>query len=168
MIGRAELEAMLTVESVRGLQILQLSLGVGVVLFCGAIVFFWWSGEPVESAPPGVVPMLTLAQFAVAVASFAVSAPLFRSRLGAVRNAGSPEEGLEALRGAWMLRVAIPEGAALFGAAVAFLAVMNRVVDAHPLYWINLATPAVFVLFVARTFPTRDGLMELLRDRLTG
>ena len=48
MIGRAELEAMLTVEDVRGLQILTLSLGVGVVLFCGVIVFLWWSGEPVS------------------------------------------------------------------------------------------------------------------------
>ena len=57
-------------------------------------------------------------------------------------------------------RLAILEGASLFGLAVCFVGVTNHVIHAEALYWFNAASTGLFLLFAAAVFPTRQNLID--------
>lgn len=149
---------------VRGLQVLQSALVVGPVLFAGFVVVravvMAPAGDPGET--DSFLQILTAANLAWMVIAYVAGGLLFRKQLGAAGSAGDARARTEALRGGWILRLALAEGSALFGAAVCFLATDRA---AAPVYWVNLLPVAAMLVFGTTTFPTRDRLLEILQGR---
>jgi hypothetical protein len=62
-------------------------------------------------------------------------------------------------RAASIGRLAVLEGVSLFGLAVCFVGVTNRVIQAEPAYWFNAASTGLFLIYAASVFPTREYLL---------
>jgi hypothetical protein len=167
-VGTQELRQAVDEATVRALRIMQVAMGVGVLVFSGFVLARGASGGGTTAGPPepvGLVQGLSLANLLVALTVYAAAGPLFRVRIRAARLRSSAQDVAEALRGAWILRLALTEGSALFGAAVCYLAVGNGVLPGVPVYWANLLPVAAFLAFSAATFPTRERLVVALSDR---
>jgi len=164
-VSRHEIREALDQETVRVLQVMQLALTMGVLLFTAFTVARAWlfpARGPGTSLAPAALRTLTTANAAVLLGAFAFGHLIFRSRLSfRSRNVAA---SVAALRAAILLRLALLEGAALFGVVVCFLATGSGP-PADPRVWLNLASPAAFLLFSAVTFPTRERLAALLSDR---
>ncbi len=57
------------------------------------------------------------------------------------------------------------EAPALFGIVVCLVGSLNGQLHAEPIYWLNLASTVVLVLFVALSFPSRERLVDLFRRK---
>jgi hypothetical protein len=71
------------------------------------------------------------------------------------------------LRTAMIVRLAILEGAAFFGLSVCVIGVTGGVMAAEPLYWLNLGSGALLIAFGIATFPTREGLLDILESHFS-
>ena len=147
-------------EDIRALQVLQLALVAGLVMFWGTIGFLAQVVEvaPREGAAQTVV-ALSAAHVFVALSTWTASA--FVPELGLKRRE-LPIMGR--LRAATILRLALFEGAALLGAVVCLLAVQLGVARELPLVWLNGITSVAFLLVIAATFPTRERIERLAAD----
>jgi hypothetical protein len=149
-----------TPEDVRALQVLQLALAVGLVLFWGTILFL---SQTVRVAPKDgalrLVMILSGAHVLVALSSWTAS--VFLSDLG-LRGRELPIMGR--LRAATIVRSALFEGAALMGAVVCMMAVRLGVAPEATWVWLNGTSSLVFLAVVMATFPTRERLERLVSD----
>ena len=64
-----------------------------------------------------------------------------------------------------IIRVAALEGASLFGLIVCLLGSMNGTLRQHPIYWLNLFSFVILILYVLVTFPTRQRLEDIFQRR---
>jgi hypothetical protein len=67
---------------------------------------------------------------------------------------------------AYIVRLALREGAGLIGMTAAYLAALNGVLRAYPAYWVNLAPFGLFLGFLAAHFPSAERLAAEARDVL--
>jgi len=151
---------------VRGLRILQLALMAGALLFAGSVfLMMTLRGDETPGVPQGsLMRMLTAANLAWMVVAHAAGAWLFRRRM----EAAPPDDAsgaVGALREAWIVRLALAEGSALFGSAACMMAVLGGTLPAQPVWWVNLVPVAVFTAFGAVTLPDRDRLLAVLSER---
>lgn len=165
-VSRHEIREALDESTVRGMQIMQLALTVGVVLFTAFTVgrsIFSPQSAVSGTGPPdaGLLRTLSTANVALLVGAVVFGHLLFRARISS--GATDVAAAVAALRAAILLRLALLEGAALFGVAICFLATTSGP-PADPAIWLNLVSPAAFVLFSAATFPTRERLASILAD----
>jgi hypothetical protein len=152
--------------TVRAMQMTQISLTIGVVLFAAftyvrAMYLVSPGAVSGGALDEGVIRLFSSANAALLVAAFLAGHLLFRNRVGA--RAEDAAARVAALRVGALLRLALLEAAALFGVVTCFLATPAGP-PADPIVWLNLISPAAFVLFSAVTFPTRDKLAEILAD----
>jgi hypothetical protein len=83
-----------------------------------------------------------------------------RVREAALERAVTAEDGVAALQRLSILRLALLEGAALFGVAVLFLGALSGRLEGLPLLWWN-AVPFLALLGVALgTFPSRERFLR--------
>lgn len=163
-----EIRQALDEPTVRGIQVLQLGLTVGVVLFA-AVTYAraeLLAHPATDAAPPdeSYLRLLSVANAALLLGAFVAGSFLFRMRT-APKPGDTAAARIEALRAATILRLALFEGAALFGVAVCFLATQAGP-PAYPTVWLNLLSPAAFVAFSVATFPNRERLTAVLTDRV--
>ncbi|GIV59842.1 MAG: hypothetical protein KatS3mg043_0931 [Rhodothermaceae bacterium] len=165
----------LTPEHIRTFQIIMLALAMGVTLF-GVVVLVLYLAQPVGEPPDAsdveLIRMLTLGHALVGVAVYTVSGRVYRLALDRATPAGPAprvpalEEAatvLGRMRAAEIVRLALFEGTALFGLVVCLLGVTNGVMQAYPVYWLNLLSAVAMVGFVARNFPTAERLERVFR-----
>lgn len=170
-----DFRAALQPDVVKSMQIIQSALALGVVLFGSIVAILYFSAGLLEPAEPQesevqLVGLLTVASFALAIIVYSV-APLMEKRvLQQVKNDSSEIsltlQALNAIRSARLVRLAMYESAALLGLVTCFLAVGNRVIFTHPIYWINVVPAAILATYAAATFPNQERLVNTFREKL--
>lgn len=121
---------------------------------------------------------LSMVHLLIGVTVYAVSPKVFRSMCtrkstpgAGAQTSGASEgrlaSGFASLQRALIIRLALMESVALFGLVVCLIALAIGVLAEEPLYWLNLASAAVFVGFLAATFPTVERLQILLRESIS-
>jgi hypothetical protein len=147
---------------VRALAIVQLALAAGLVSFWGVVLFLSQAPANAERvADEGALQMIvtmSVAHAVMAPSMWTAGTFLFERTLARGANIG-------ALRAATILRLALFEGAALFGTVICHLAIMLGVAREHPLVFLNAASTFVMLGLVITTFPTRERCERLLRER---
>jgi hypothetical protein len=181
-----EFEAALTPAELRIFQIIQGALGAGIAVFLGVTIILYVLGSDALAgeATQGIqlVRMLSLVHLAMAVVLFVAAKVvydlLFRSeRLAAasspeLRNAHGEvthdpaQHCVALLRTSTIIRLALYEAIALFGLIVCLLAVVDGVVQAYPVYWLNALSSVAFSGYVVLTFPTAERLKALFLSRI--
>jgi hypothetical protein len=166
----------------RMMQIIHFMLLAGVLMFGMMIVFFWiqrtdTSGSGMQK-DDALLKMLSLVNIVMLAAAF-VAGHLIYSWLSGPRGVvlvgknptyrdfSTEAKCAIALFTGAIFRLAIFEGVALFGLIVCLLGILGGEMAEKPIYWINLVSPAVFVLLVLATFPTRGRMEALFLRRFT-
>lgn len=150
-------------ETARTLRIIAAAMAGGLALFAGVAVWFHLRAAGAVPTPEQVrgVNLLTTLAMAGAVGSILGSEILWRRLL---RAPGGTLD--ERARAAFVARLALREGGAIFGLAVAVLAALSGILRAYPAYWANLAPFGLFVVFVAARWPSEEGLNAQIADAL--
>ncbi|HZU97261.1 MAG TPA: hypothetical protein VFF73_11235 [Planctomycetota bacterium] len=163
---------------VKAVQILHSALMMGIVVFTGLSLGLGLALHPPEQKDAEfLVRMLSLVNAAMTptlvlvglfISSQALRGPMHAITSDADSVATFVEHALGPLKGAWILRHALLEGAALFGATACFLASTMGVIQEHPVYFANLATPGLVIAWFVLGFPRTARLAEILRRQATG
>lgn len=168
-------ETVRTLEGVgvRVLQIITAAVTLAVLTACSAalIVHAARTPDPAQAAYADLtlVSILTLAHLVLAAGAWGLAFVLYRKRLARpFETPPTAADCLAALRTATVLRLAVLEAPALFGAIVCLIASQRGVLDVEPLYWLNLASAAAFVAAAVLTFPTRDRVTVIVSGMMTG
>jgi hypothetical protein len=173
---RAVFESVLTPEYLQITRILQAALVSGPTLFAaGLLAFFFFTVQPPTPALQAVQTMdrLSVAHVGFTIVAYLLAPLLFSrvmtgTRLDPGGDSTTPDElarqALLLLRTAIIVRLAVLEGAAFFGIAVCVLGVSGGVLYTNSTHWLNLGSTLLLVLFGFLTFPTRDGLLDILES----
>jgi hypothetical protein len=163
---------------VKAVQILHSALMIGIVLFSGLSAGLGIALHPPEQKSAELlVRMLSLVNAVLTptlvfvglfISSKALGLPMQGIRSDADSVATFVENALGPLRGAWILRHAMLEGAGLFGAVACFMGAQTGVIQEHPVYFANLATPGLVIAWFLIGFPRTARLAEILRRQATG
>jgi hypothetical protein len=174
--GLAEFRNSLAPEFVRSLAIVQGAIGGGILVF--ALVVLWMSTTsspgPVESSPVLALLMqiLTLAHLVVAIVLFPLAHIIFARILSPERLRKAAQSGpgsvLSLMRTAIVVRLALYEAVAFFGLMVCLVGAIRGILAVEPIYWVNGISAAVMLLFIVRTFPTKERLVALYEERSRG
>jgi hypothetical protein len=175
-VTRTHFEALLTPITLRVMAIIQTALVVAPLLYVIPVIVMVSTRNTMPPGPNEFF-LLNILSFmhggALLTAAFGGTF-LFQRIFSAERLAEGPDHEPEALavvtlgslRSAIILRLALFEGAAFFGITVCILAMMNGVLDAEPVYWLNLGSLLVFTAFAVQTFPTKERLTSWFEEML--
>ncbi len=161
----------LTPQSIQITRLIHAAIMVGPMLF-SMIIIALASQQTGELAPlPSdveIIDTLSMVHAGIVLAAFLLSsylsAVLFSpDRLGNEEELTTAEmlasKCVALQRAAAIARLAILEGAALFGLTICLLAVVNHVMQTEPLYWFNAASTVFFLVYAVTVFPTRESLV---------
>lgn len=152
---------------VRGLAVLQAALGAGPVMFW--VVIAAMSQVPDlqgKVATPEQVQLVTLLSAVhgfVCLSCWPMAMFMFQRTLTGPAPVREGDAPLARLRAATILRLALLEGAALFGAVVCFMALQFGAARKLPLVWLNAISTFVLLFVVIVTFPTKERVTRTLR-----
>lgn len=167
----------LTREGLQGTRLIHVAIMTGPVLFLLVVIAF--SLQQAAEYPPAasdvelmnILSMVhgVLFLLAVLLAQFLSGALFSPERLGSAAESASPEtlavRCVALQRAANIVRLAVLEGASLFGTAVCFIGVANRVVQAEPSYWLNAVSTGLFLVHGVTIFPTRQSFIDWFEAR---
>lgn len=141
------------------LQIIHLALGMGIVMFCFVVLYLVTIGSGASpGGDPAMARLMSWIHIGAAVSSYPMGMIAFTMTIQGVRNSvlkgGSIAAAGARLQAAYIVRLALFEGVAIVG-LIAVLLSGQAVLRDQPAYGANLISAAVFVVFVAVTFPTR-------------
>lgn len=185
-LSEQQFRAALLQEDIRGMRILQGALAIGLVLFGCATLFIASRRTLVPIPTPAET--ASIVQFSIFhavlfVVGWLLSDVLFRAafrpeklpalqRLAAGRGEHGAlvrdalQESVLAIRAAHILRLALREGPALFGVAICYMAVVNGVLDAHPIVGLNACSAAAAVAYLVTTPPSEERLVAIFRRHI--
>jgi len=170
-----EFRTVLTPQTVRQIQILQLALTAAPVVFFGgaiALSLMQVSGKPVGT---DTVPVLSALNGFLALLSYAgayllpaahFSPKRVRAFVFAAEGPSQADRSLILIRNAAIIRLAILEGSALFGVAVCLVAVTSGALESSPEYWLNALPVLVLLIASQLTFPTEERLARMFEQRI--
>lgn len=148
----------------RTLQVIATSMALGVlVLSAVALYFRLGSAEPPAPADVKLINAFTTAVMAWCAGAIVFSESLWKRQLRAATN---PAHAPAIVRTAFIVRLALREGAALLGLVACMLAAMKGVLKPYPAYWVNAAPAVLFLFFLAANWPSREGLRRQVLDAL--
>ena len=169
--------------TVRGLQIISAAFAFGVVSFAGIVGLLSVITEQDPAEDAGIIGLLSLVHLAMALslwplAFFLHARMLSAGASSATPNGPGPDDAptrharsgnargarLGAIRGATLIRLAMLEGAALFGLVICLLGTLEGVLRTEPKYWLNALSAVLFLAFVVATFPTRERVESQLEE----
>jgi len=162
-----ELTTLVSTQQARPLQIIYGATASAVITFFLVLIALVSSGAGGSDDPSRgslTASVLSLVHLLFGVTVYVVSPTVFRAMCTPKDPAGVGALSLPGLLRALIIRLALMESVALFGLVVCLIALETGALAEEPLYWLNLASGAVFVGFLAATFPTSDRLQMLLRD----
>lgn len=180
-VSLTDIRNALTPEIVRAMQVIYFALMAGVTGFFLVIVFIYMTGPGEAVATEQDIAMidrLSIIHGFFLVACL-VAANFFKKRLfsrdrveslyaPAVGDGSSPGAGeyIAMIRTVKIITAAVMEAPAFFGLVVCFMAINAGVMAEHPFYWINTLSYFVFIVFLARNFPTKEKIVELFNADL--
>ncbi|HOT46281.1 MAG TPA: hypothetical protein PLM53_16075 [Spirochaetota bacterium] len=180
-VSLTDIQNALTPNYIRVSQIIYFSIIMGVTVFFLIIVFMYMQGQGAEAVSEEAIEavnrfsLIHAALFtgALFLSSFMYNRFLREDRIESMTGGMKPDDGASAacgylavVRTAKIIQVAIIEAAVFFGLVTCFIAVTNRVLYQHPLYWANTLSYVIFIIFLIRDFPGKDRLMELFKGKL--
>jgi len=146
------------------LKIIAGAMGGGLTLMAGLVA--WTHANAAGKVPTTdhvrLINLLTTVAMLIAVSCIVASEFVWRRVL---RN--SPGELGARAQTAFIVRLALREGAGLMGMTVAYLAAANGVLGVYPAYWVNLVPFGLFLGFLATHWPSAEKLTAEARDVLT-
>jgi F0F1-type ATP synthase membrane subunit c/vacuolar-type H+-ATPase subunit K len=148
----------------RQLQIIAGAMGTGLTLLAAAVVWFHAGSAGRIPDPKSVQVINTMITTVMVLALGLIAASEFAWR-SVLRQSPGPLGGR--VQTAFIVRLAMREGAGLLGLVVAFLAARNGVLRAYPAYWVGLAPYALFLGFLAAHWPTEERLGAEAREVLS-
>ncbi len=145
------------------LQVIAGSMGGGLTMMAGLVAWTYVNGVAKVPAPDHArfINLLTTVAMLVAVSCIVASEILWRRLL---KTAPGPLGSR--VQSAFIVRMALREGAGFLGMTVAYLAALNGVLRVYPAYWVNLAPYGLFVGFLAAHWPTAERLSAAARETL--
>lgn len=147
-------------ETARSLQIIAFAMGSGLMIF--AAIVGWLHFRSAGAVPdPGAVHSIntmTTTAMILSLGLIVASEFVWRSLLKA---GGSLDARV---RTAFIVRLAMREGASFLGLVVALLAARNGVLRVYPAYWVNFVPFGLFAAFLAAHWPTPEKLMAESRE----
>ncbi len=168
-LSEYEFASRLTPETVRTFQIIHTALMAGATMFLLVILMLHFQTHPSGSTDIGTVNLLSIVHALFALSAFGASRIIFGRLFSEQTILNSPDPYASALgmmRSALLVRMAVMEGAAFFGLAVCIIAVTGGITQTEPIYFLNTASYALFILTGSMTFPTKDSLTELFRTQI--
>jgi len=132
------------------LKVISFAMGGGLTMMAGLVAWSYRNAAPVVPTPDGVRLINTLTFVAMGAALAAIIASEIAWRSLARKN----------IHSAFIVRLALREGGALFGLTVAYIAALNGVLSVYPAYWVNLAPFALFLGFLATHWPKYPSFSE--------
>lgn len=149
-------------QEIRALQLLQGTLTTAPVLFLIVIIALP-TGTPKGHGALEQLRTLSAAHVFTALGCLAAALVLPAKTQARILSEGGAL--LPAVRKGLVLRMALLEGAALFGGTVILEANKAGVLPDQPLLWVNSGSTVVLVAFSLFTFPTQRRLEQAGRDR---
>lgn len=146
-------------------------MAAGVLLFTAITLAITNRGSQAFSeAHRAIIHTLSLTHVVLAAVALPLGLTLFALLLRPMTRSAATRADIEEraafarrVQTAYLFRAATFEGVALFGLVISFLAGGARFFSLYPVYWLNLATPVLFVLYMVATFPNRARLESLYR-----
>jgi Na+/H+ antiporter NhaD/arsenite permease-like protein len=175
-LTRMSFEEALTPVAMRVTRLIQLGLMAGVLLYAFAVVAVYMQDPTALAGVEEVetVQMMTIPHLAFLLVAFVGGQFLSRRMFSPETLSKSPlqddprawaEQCVMVQRSAIIVRLATLEGAAFFGLAVCMVSATNGTLRTFPLYWINLISAGVLLLYGTSTFPTKERLVGWFEER---
>lgn len=175
LLTRTHFEAALTPATLRGMSILQVGSLAGPLVYVVPMLIVLQNTDIDKPTEPEffVLNMLSMVHVvALFVALFLGNFLFYRifspSRLAGMEGLGAQKLALVAvghLRTAVILRLVLIEGAALLGIAVCVIGITRGIMDAEPLYYLNLGSLLVLLTYGLMTFPTKERILSWFEER---
>jgi hypothetical protein len=142
-------------KTARVLCVILIAMTNGLVLLAGVVAFFHFRSAGVVPTPEQLktANLLTAMAMGGAVAAIVASEAAWRGMI--LRGQGPmPARATTA----FVVRVALREGSALFGLVAGLVAAQRGVLRVYPAYWADLVPFALFLSFAATHWPSADNL----------
>ncbi len=172
-LSEHEFARTLSEESVRTFQIIYAGLMMGTVLL--TTVGFFAVGTPAQTADldEKTALMFSMANFLFCLTAFTAAAVVPKRMLSdselerSLEKSASPyETAFQLIRTMMIVRIALVEGAALFGLTAVITAVPLPLMEKEPAYLLNVVPFVLFLMYGAGTFPTKERLASLFRSQI--
>lgn len=178
----SEFQKALTPQRMRAFQIIPVASLMGVTLFLGVILYVYSTHPPAEEkAGDNTLAIMSILHAGMGCICYLVGFLVFR-RLTSLKGLDflhrnvparadlQPELPIElrcvgVMSTACILRAAIFEGPVTFGLVVCLLGSINGQIHLQPVYWLNLFSSVLFAALTVWTFPTKDRLETIFKDR---
>ncbi len=172
-----EFQKALTPKNVRVLQIIYGVLGIGVLFFV-LLIFFLYATVRGEPNLEMIGYLTTISGLHLVL--LAIILPLSRyipdrfsryaarawdTQSGNLKSLTPAEKYLLSFRTSRLFRLALLEGVAFFGLIICYLAVVNMILQAYPVYWLNLISTLIFEVYIIKDFPSREKLEQIFREK---
>jgi len=180
-----EFRKILTSRNLKEMQIIYFALGFGIVVFNIVLVLTYnVMTQYTSGAEDKVILFISILHFLILFAVILLNQFLFLKVLKSQRSGATfvpaaqdqPSDTVNRsthtfwnrLRVAHIFRLALFESVAVFGLVVCTLAAFNGVLQAHPIYWLNLFSSLLFMVFLVNHFPTPEKLERFFREYVQG
>jgi hypothetical protein len=165
-ITMLDIQQTITGGYLKSFQVFYFALGIGVLIFLFVALFiFIQSSDVVLAGEEELVSMLSIVHVVYALLGYAAAAFLYGRMIARARpdmgRVYGPEEILNVLRLASVIRLTVVEGVAFFGLVLIFIAGQAGVLHQYPIYWLNLFSTVILFVFIFRDFPNRQRIEEL-------
>lgn len=184
-VSTTDFQRAVTPEKLRVTRIIFLGLAAGVVMFAGIVGLVYATGVAHRGAADmlGEFKLFSIINLAAA-AVLAVTGRIafggqfsssrlqnvanteIRDTTGEIRSSSAAEKCVALIRTAWLVRLAIMEGAAFFGLMVTMDAVTSGIAFVEPLLMANMLSAVPLLLFVAVSFPTVERFTNVFESRI--
>ncbi len=168
-----EFQKALTDQYVKGLQGIQTTMGIGVIMFA-FIVYVLQLQQPSDNSTTmeavETVQLLTLVHLFFAISCYVAAVILYNRFLAppASEEGRSVQQSLAALRTATIVRLALCEAPAFFGLVICMVAAPRGVLSSFPEYWANTISTAIVLCVIIVTFPTKAKLEYTFSRKIAG
>ncbi len=152
-------------EKIKPIQILSFAIPMGAVIFTAIVVFLYFTQEAVTPEENQLLMIMSFAHIAVAFSGYMGAFIFTKIRFNdnylksLFESKGAIENYLAAYLQVRVVKLALMEGPVLFGLVVCFLAIQGGQLQANPIYWANLASLGILLVYSVLTFPTLDRLV---------
>lgn len=162
-LSETEFDQRLSGQRLRTMQIVQAALMAGMFFFL-LVVALLAATTPASDRPDREpVSTLSLAVVMVSLSAAAGSVVVPKRYIDASKNAAAPGEdpyakALSLMQTSLILRMAILEGAGMFGLAVCIIAATGGLTQSEPVWLLNAVPAFIMLASGVLTFPTRTSL----------
>ena len=174
ILSHGEIASALTPSYLRPLAIIHVAISAAPVFFAFAIVFVMLNAPPVTAGPSDILLLniLSVLNLVFLASAWYVGSFIFQKMVAGSISARISESDqkmkaeviLAALRSGLIVRLAMLEGAAVFGLTACLLGVMRGVLPGESVYWFNLVPIAVLFAYSFVNFPSKTKILNILGE----